>query len=348
MSVSYSAIGWNPHKRRYDAVMIAGVVVFLAVFIGVSAVLPATRTMSPPIVLIRALGACALVMLHMALAIGPLHRLTPLAAPLLYNRRHLGVCTFLVGALHAVLSVVWYHGFGAVAAPVSVLTGNTHFDSWALFPFELFGVLGLVILFLMAATSHDFWLKNLTPRVWKTLHMLVYVAYAALVLHVSLGVLQRESSAVPTILIGLGAAGLTVLHLAAAVRERAGDAPGAENTEGWIDAGEAETIPEGKARVVCAPASGTLPGERIAVFKHKGAVCAVASVCAHQGGPLGEGRIIGGCITCPWHGYQYEPGSGHSPPPFTEKVPSYEVRVSAGRVLVNPSPRSVVSEGDHR
>ena len=44
----------------------------------------------------------------------------------------------------------------------------------------------------MAATSHDFWLHNLTAPVWKTLHMGVYVAYALIVLHVIFGVLQGE------------------------------------------------------------------------------------------------------------------------------------------------------------
>ena len=27
-------------------------------------------------------------------------------------------------------------------------------------------------------------------------------------------------------------------------------------------------------------------------------------------GPLGEGKIVDGCITCPWHGFQYRPQDG--------------------------------------
>ena len=61
-------------------------------------------------------------------------------------------------------------------------------------PFQPFGLAALIILFLMAATSHDFWLHNLTAPVWKTLHMGVYVAYALIVLHVIFGVLQGETS----------------------------------------------------------------------------------------------------------------------------------------------------------
>ncbi|MFT4977044.1 MAG: sulfoxide reductase heme-binding subunit YedZ, partial [Myxococcota bacterium] len=65
---------------------------------------------------------------------------------------------------------------------------------------------------------------------------------------------------------------------------------------------------------------------------------AISGVCRHQGGPLAEGRIIDGCVTCPWHGYQYRPETGASPPPFTETVPTFRVRVEAGRVWVHPTP----------
>ena len=61
-------------------------------------------------------------------------------------------------------------------------------------------------------------------------------------------------------------------------------------------------------------------------------------VCQHQNGPLGEGKIVFGCITCPWHGCQYQPDTGASPPPFVEKVPTFNVRVKNGRVFVNPQP----------
>ena len=47
-----------------------------------------------------------------------------------------------------------------------------------------------------------------------------------------------------------------------------------------------------------------------------GRIFALSNVCRHQGGPLGEGRILAGCLTCPWHGYQYHVEDGCSPPPF--------------------------------
>ncbi|MGE3107650.1 MAG: ferric reductase-like transmembrane domain-containing protein [Phycisphaerales bacterium] len=344
MSVSYTWVGWNRQKRIYDVVMVSSAALFIALFIVVArAVEPPGQGLSDVQLLIRALGVAAIVLLHIILCIGPLARFDRRLLPLLYNRRHLGVFTFFVALAHASLSLIWYHGFGNVASPVSLLQSNTNFRSISQFPFELLGLLALIILFLMAATSHDFWLKNLSPRVWKSLHMLVYVAYAALVLHVALGVLQHETSPVLAAALGLGVLLVGSLHLTAGWCESLRDTPlNIESTnddaraDAWVDVGAVDQIPNERGRVVCLrdPAGGH--AERIAVFKYDGKVSAVSNVCEHQGGPLGEGKIVAGCITCPWHGYQYLPGSGQSPPPFTEKIKTYQVRIESRRVLVNP------------
>jgi nitrite reductase/ring-hydroxylating ferredoxin subunit len=96
--------------------------------------------------------------------------------------------------------------------------------------------------------------------------------------------------------------------------------------------GAAAAVPEGRA------VTAVVAGERVAVFRHEGRLSCVSAVCRHQNGPLGEGRIIDGCITCPWHGYQYRPDSGTSPPPFTDTIPTFNLRVHDGRVLVHERP----------
>jgi nitrite reductase/ring-hydroxylating ferredoxin subunit/DMSO/TMAO reductase YedYZ heme-binding membrane subunit len=345
MSVSYNAVGWNRQKRIYDAVVAGGVVAFVAVFVGVSVALnPPPREVSAPIVVIRALGMCAIVMLHVILAVGPVCRLDRRFLPMLYNRRHLGVMMFLVALGHAALSTLWYHGFGNVNPALSLLSANTRFDSLSQFPFELLGLAGLLWLFLMAATSHDFWLKNLTPRVWKNQHMGVYVAYGLLVAHVTLGLLQAERSVVFVAAIGAGVAGLTCLHIGAAMRERLRDryrrvpaqAPAGADTHGWVDVCGIDELPENRARAVCiSQGQGDGKPERVAVFRFGGKLSAVSNVCRHQGGPLGEGKVVDGCITCPWHGYQYRPDDGCAPPPFDDKVPTYRVRLTRGRVEID-------------
>jgi nitrite reductase/ring-hydroxylating ferredoxin subunit len=127
------------------------------------------------------------------------------------------------------------------------------------------------------------------------------------------------------------------LHFFAARRENEVDKTEIKNpklgiVDGFVDACAVEEIPEKRARIIC------LSGERVAIFKYDGKISAISNVCQHQNGPLGEGKILDGCITCPWHGYQYLPETGASPPPFVEKVPTFNVRVQSGRVLVHPKP----------
>jgi nitrite reductase/ring-hydroxylating ferredoxin subunit len=116
--------------------------------------------------------------------------------------------------------------------------------------------------------------------------------------------------------------------LAAASVERRKDAPRNE----YVPACAIDDIPEKRARVV------SCGGERVAIFKYDGKVSAISNVCQHQNGPLGERKIIDGCVTCPWHGYQYLPDTGASPPPFTEKVATYRTRIAGNQVFVDPKP----------
>ena len=48
----------------------------------------------------------------------------------------------------------------------------------------------------------------------------------------------------------------------------------------------------------------------LALFRASGVLYAIDGMCAHQGGPLAEGTVSGGCVTCPWHGWQYELATG--------------------------------------
>ena len=136
----------------------------------------------------------------------------------------------------------------------------------------------------------------------------------------------------PLMLVG-GFARVGALHLVAARRERAVDRGIAADADGWLVVGPPQSIPDQAARIVAAPG-----GERIAVFRDGNRVGALTNLCAHQNGPIGEGRIIDGCITCPWHGFQYRLEDGCAPPPFTEKLATYRVRLRDGVVEVDPRP----------
>ncbi len=203
MSNFYQAVNWNRQKRIYDTTLATGVLLYLALFTATTFALDPNATAETT--LIRALGTCALLLLHLILCIGPLCRLNPRFLPLLYNRRHLGVTMFILALAHATFATIQFHALGDVNPLVSILIGSADARRVSQFPFELAGVAALGILFLMAATSHDFWLANLTAPVWKALHMLVYVAYGLLIVHVGFGALQSETDPLLAILLGLGA-----------------------------------------------------------------------------------------------------------------------------------------------
>ena len=327
MSVEYKAIGWNPQKIAYDSVLATLCVAYIGAFAGLGGVLFPTATAET--LIIRALGTLALLMLHIILAIGPLCRLDRRFLPLLYNRRHLGVAMFIVALGHAGFSIFQFHALGDVNPFVSLLGANSRFASIRDFPFELPGVAALMILFLMAATSHDFWLHVLTPPMWKGLHMGVYLAYVLLIAHVTLGALQSETSPALVAFLAIGMAILSILHLLAANRENKRDSEtSVAGEDGFSAVAEFEKIPDGRAQVVC------IGQERIAVFRNGDKVSALSNVCRHQNGPLGEGKIIDGCVTCPWHGYQYDPDTGMSPPPFNDQVEVFPTRLVDGVVWV--------------
>jgi nitrite reductase/ring-hydroxylating ferredoxin subunit/DMSO/TMAO reductase YedYZ heme-binding membrane subunit len=324
--------------------MISGLVAAIGAFAVVSLVTHPGITIETLIIRGTAIGSVLL--LHVILCIGPLARLKPAYLPWLYNRRHLGVTMFLLALIHAVFVLVQFHAAGSVNPLVSVFTAYAvDYRPWntggtvAAFPFEPFGFVALVILFLMAATSHDFWLRNLDAPFWKALHMGVYIAYGALIAHVAYGVLQSETSPVYAGALSGGALCVLGLHILAGYKEARTDQGRPDPIdEGFMHACFVADLREGHGKAVM------VGSERKALFRHQSRIYALSNVCRHQGGPIGEGRILDGCITCPWHGWQYLTDTGTSPPPFHEVIETYPVRVVDGVIYVNPEPNPLESK----
>jgi DMSO/TMAO reductase YedYZ heme-binding membrane subunit/nitrite reductase/ring-hydroxylating ferredoxin subunit len=338
MSASYAAVGWNRQKKIYDWLIFGFCIGYLSIFISLNIVFNEQFTFET--LLIRSTSTLAVLLLHVILAIGPLCRLNKKFLPLLYNRRHLGVTMFSLALIHGSFSILQFHSLGNVNPFVSLFTSNTNFNSIAAFPFQALGFFALVIFFLMAITSHDFWLHNLSPKVWKALHMFVYLAYFLVVMHVMLGVIQYEKNPVFVIIIFTGAVTLISLHILSGIKERKVDKMKfALQQEGFVFVCTVNEIENSRAKIF------SIDKERIAVYRHEEKLFAVHNVCKHQGGPLGEGKILDGCITCPWHGYQYLPNNGQSPPPFKEKVSTYDVKIVDNKVWLNPAP---FAEGTER
>lgn len=325
MSHSFVPVQWNKQKINYDLILLAGVVIYLVGFIAMGL---RTNSTDLAILIMRGLGTCAIVLLHLILAIGPLARLSDRFKPLLYNRRHFGVTMALIALSHGAFALMWYHGSGVIDPITSAIGGYGDYGVAIDFPFESLGLFALLILLVMAATSHDFWLSKLSPPVWKGLHMSVYFAYAALVGHVAFGTAQFDKGQGLLWAIALGAATITTLHFAAILKGRRLDQSRSDGSA-WHEVGDPMDIPLNRA-VTFTPKVG----ERVAVFRHEGGVSAIDAVCSHQNGPLGEGCVIGGLITCPWHGFQFDPETGEAPAPFEDKVKTHEVKIENNSIFV--------------
>jgi nitrite reductase/ring-hydroxylating ferredoxin subunit/DMSO/TMAO reductase YedYZ heme-binding membrane subunit len=334
MSVGFRAVQWNRDKLVYDGLLLLAVALYIGVFLVVVARLEPPKDALGEIDLrIRAFGSATFLMLTAILSIGPLTRLDRRFLPLLYNRRHFGVLTCCVALLHLWFMIDWYLAQDALPSLGTELTTWPDYGKFIGFPFKVLGIAALLVLLVMAATSHDFWLSFLTPPAWKALHMGLYGAYGLVVMHVSLGAMQFNRTPFLPLMLVAGFATVVVLHVWAARRERLIDQGTAADPQGWLLVGPPQSIPDKGARIVALPG-----GERIAVFRDGTRIGALTNLCAHQNGPIGEGRIIDGCITCPWHGFQYRLEDGCAPAPFTEKLATYRVRLRGGVVEVDPRP----------
>jgi nitrite reductase (NADH) small subunit len=77
-----------------------------------------------------------------------------------------------------------------------------------------------------------------------------------------------------------------------------------------------------------------LDGTEIALARCDDGVFAVQGHCLHIQGPLGEGRLEGCVLTCPWHGWQYDVRTGENEFDGAIVLETYEVRVEDGDVKI--------------
>ena len=100
--------------------------------------------------------------------------------------------------------------------------------------------------------------------------------------------------------------------------------------ETWIDVGSGSELKTQSLQQVMVGST------RVALTYKDGRFSAISGTCNHVGGPLGEGRLDGDYIVCPWHYWKFHCRTGEGEPGFeADKVPTHEVKVEHGRVLVN-------------
>lgn len=101
-------------------------------------------------------------------------------------------------------------------------------------------------------------------------------------------------------------------------------------TSGFVRVAQVSDVKEGTAKVF------TVGETRIALCHAEGHFYAIADVCTHDGGPLGEGELVDCQIECPRHGARFDVKTGKALClPAVVGVPTYKVEVEDGSVYIN-------------
>ena len=72
----------------------------------------------------------------------------------------------------------------------------------------------------------------------------------------------------------------------------------------------------------------------VAILLEGDRVFAIDAVCAHQGGPIARGFVSDGCVTCPWHGWQYDLSNGCNTVTGKAMLQTYPARVIKDRIEI--------------
>jgi nitrite reductase/ring-hydroxylating ferredoxin subunit/multimeric flavodoxin WrbA len=110
----------------------------------------------------------------------------------------------------------------------------------------------------------------------------------------------------------------------------------------WQDVGAA-------ADFAARPLTEIILGRTKLALSHRNGVFGVISgVCNHVGGPLGQGKLDGNYVVCPWHNWKFHRVTGIGEPGFEDDaVPSYKVKVKGGRVFVRLTPATPRKKKPH-
>ena len=95
-----------------------------------------------------------------------------------------------------------------------------------------------------------------------------------------------------------------------------------------VTVGKAEDVAEGTVRPFAAG------GKPVAVCRVGGVLHALDGTCPHRGGPLGEGTLADGVLTCPWHGWRFEAATGNCLNAPGKAAVRFPVREESGSIVV--------------
>jgi nitrite reductase/ring-hydroxylating ferredoxin subunit/uncharacterized membrane protein len=102
-----------------------------------------------------------------------------------------------------------------------------------------------------------------------------------------------------------------------------------EGASDWVEALAEQELAEGR------PACVLVDRVPVLLVREGGEIHALANRCTHRGGPLHEGEVSDGLVTCPWHGSQFDLRTGSvERGPASSPQPAYETRSRNGAIEV--------------
>jgi nitrite reductase/ring-hydroxylating ferredoxin subunit len=96
----------------------------------------------------------------------------------------------------------------------------------------------------------------------------------------------------------------------------------------FVTVARVEDVPPGTLRTVQAD------DHEITLAHCDGGIFATQAHCLHLQGPLGEGKLEGCVLTCPWHGWQYDVRTGENEFDRAIRLHKYDVQIADGEIRV--------------
>ncbi|MBI2671218.1 Rieske 2Fe-2S domain-containing protein [Candidatus Woesearchaeota archaeon] len=234
--------------------------------------------------------------------------------------------------LHTLLLIA-YIAFAYLFYTLQKTLNNT------LLKYHLYAIAIFVVFWIMVA-PYSIVKKIIKTNVfgWKQLHVLVYIAYFSLIVHV---VLQGTLKGIFLNAVFYGLIAFVVGSHAVGWLKKINEDNNInkkiksinkkinEDEKTFIGVAYENEFQESIGKKFY------INNKPIAVFKHQGNFIAMSDICAHQKGPLHKGRIVYGYVECPWHKWTYNINDGCSPKPYTDCVPYYKTKVKDSIVYVS-------------
>ncbi len=111
----------------------------------------------------------------------------------------------------------------------------------------------------------------------------------------------------------------------------------------FVTVGHIDDVPDGEGRAF------EVGESVIAIFNNGGQLQAIDDMCPHMGASLATGFYDGKTVTCPWHAWRFDTGSGAWCDNRRLKIPVYDVQLSDdGEIQVSETPRTIANDIEKR